>query len=70
MVIKTFLGVKILDKEVYIKYAEGDPGEFHKFLKKYFAAQAIIDLNSLLPCNFSEKTIMALPINFSFLFKL
>ena len=62
MVIKTFLGVKILDKEVYIKYVEGDPGEFYKFLKKYFAAQAIIDLNSLLPCNFPKKLSWPFPL--------
>lgn len=33
MVIKTFLGVKILDKEVYIKYVEGDPGVSQIFEK-------------------------------------
>ena len=62
MVIKMFLGVKILDKEVYIKYVERDPGELYKFLKKYFAAQAIIDLNSLLPCKKKKKLSWPFPL--------
>ena len=32
-------------KGVYIKYEEGDVGEFYEFFKKYFVAQWVTELN-------------------------
>ena len=59
----------------YIKYVggggrwRGGGGGFYKFLKQTLVAQETIDLNISWPINFFRKYFMALPLNFSFLFK-
>ena len=60
---------EVNNKRAYIKYVGVEAGGFYKFFKKFFVVQETIDLNITWPSNFFRKYFMALPINFSFLFK-
>ena len=61
--------VYFLIRKRTLSMKEEGGGGFYKFFQKYFLAQETIDLNISWPSNSFRKYFMALPIDFSFLFK-